>query len=141
MNFAYRSVADLNSDITRWLASFPRDCELIVGVPRSGLLVANLLALHLNLPMTDLQGLVEGRLISAGKRLGPLDPDFLSSPRRVIVIDDTVNSGRQLRRAKDAVRHQKLPHDIRYAAVYVTPEHEAEVDLYCSRLPKGRVFE
>jgi orotate phosphoribosyltransferase len=141
MNFAYRSVADLNRDIRQWLSAFPRDCELVVGVPRSGLLVATLLALHLNIPLTDLEGLLEGRLISAGKRLEPPKPDFLASPRRVVVLDDTVNSGRQLRLAKEAIRDRGLAHEIRYAAVYVTPEHEHEVDLYFANIAKGRVFE
>jgi orotate phosphoribosyltransferase len=59
----------------------------------------------------------------------------------VIIVDDTVNSGRQLRLAKDAIQARGLPHDIRYAAVYVTPEHAEEVDLYCAQLPKGRIFE
>ena len=141
MNYVYRSVSDLNSDLAQWLSSFPRDCEVIVGVPRSGLLVATLLALHLNLPLTDLDGLLEGRMISAGKRLRPLEPDFLFQPRRVMIIDDTVNSGRQLQAVKSAVRAKSLDHQIRYAAVYVTPEHAAEVDVHFAIVPKGRIFE
>ena len=32
----------------------PHDVDLIVGIPRSGMLVASILSLKLNLPMTDL---------------------------------------------------------------------------------------
>ena len=64
----YRSINDLNKTIIDNLYLLPRDIDLIVGVPRSGLLAANLLALYLNLPMTDVKGLLEGRTISSGKR-------------------------------------------------------------------------
>jgi hypothetical protein len=47
------------------LCRLPRNLEVIVGAPRSGMLVANLLALHLNLPMTDIEGLLGSRLITA----------------------------------------------------------------------------
>ena len=46
----YRSFADMNNDLVRNLARFPHDVDLIVGIPRSGMLPANLLALYLNKP-------------------------------------------------------------------------------------------
>src|SRR5438309_128683 len=64
----YRTVAQLDDAIVSWLGSLPRDVDIVAGIPRSGLLVANLLALHLNLPMTDVAGLIEGRVIQAGAR-------------------------------------------------------------------------
>ena len=74
----YRSVADLNRSIVSWLPSLPGDIELIVGVPRSGLLAANLLALHRNLPLTDIDGLLAGRIFESGDRLnGGKRYDFL----------------------------------------------------------------
>ena len=42
----YRSVASLDRLVLEWLCRLPRDLDVIVGVPRSGMLVANLLALH-----------------------------------------------------------------------------------------------
>ena len=44
----YRNIADLNNTILQRLHIIPRDFDLIVGVPRSGMLPANLLALYLN---------------------------------------------------------------------------------------------
>ena len=46
----YRSIADLNHTILKQLHMLPRDFDLVVGVPRSGMLPANLIALYLNLP-------------------------------------------------------------------------------------------
>ncbi len=81
----YRSVADLNLAIKRWMVKLPKDFDLIVGIPRSGLLVANLLALYLNKPLTDVEGLLEGRILSAGPRCGKV-PDF-TEIKKVFVVD------------------------------------------------------
>lgn len=50
----YRNIDDLNHCILQHLSILPRDFDLIVGVPRSGMFPANLLALYLNLPVTDI---------------------------------------------------------------------------------------
>ncbi len=68
MNF--RSIQDLNEAIVRGLPRIPRDVDLVVGIPRSGLLAGSILALHLNVPLTDLQGLIEGRTIQSGPIFG-----------------------------------------------------------------------
>ena len=65
----YRTVAQLDDAVVSWLADLPRDIDIVAGIPRSGLLVANLLALHLNLPKTDVAGLEEGRVIASGAPL------------------------------------------------------------------------
>ena len=56
----YRSVADLNEDIKANLHKIPEDVTLIVGVPRSGMLAANLIALYLNIPLTDIDNFIAG---------------------------------------------------------------------------------
>ena len=56
----YRSVNDLNHCIVANLHRLPRDIDLVVGIPRSGVLAASLIALHLNLPLVDLDGFIEG---------------------------------------------------------------------------------
>ena len=47
----YRSVADLNDDVIAGLPLIPADVELVVGIPRSGLLAGTLVALALNVPL------------------------------------------------------------------------------------------
>lgn len=41
MYFEYRSIADLNRILLERLSLVPRDIDLIVGIPRSGMLPAN----------------------------------------------------------------------------------------------------
>lgn len=134
----YRSVARLNQQLITWLPHLPRDIDLVVGIPRSGLLVANLLALHVNANMTDVDGLLAGRCLRAGDRKADID---LSRPRNVLVVDDSVYSGAQLVAARERIARSELPHRIRYAAPYVAPGAEDKVDLFYEIVPLPRFFE
>lgn len=138
----YRSVATLNNQIVKWTVDLPRDLEVIVGVPRSGLLVANLLALHLNLPLTDVEGLLRGQVFEGGARLKrKLGKEPLAEARRVLVVDDSVHSGKQLKLVRARIGAAKLPHQIRYAAAYVKPGAEQHVDFFAELVPLPRCFE
>jgi orotate phosphoribosyltransferase len=134
----YRSVASLDRLVLEWLCRLPRDLDVIVGVPRSGMLVANLLALHLNLPMTDVEGLLHSRLISFSGRTKPID---LRKPRKVLVVDDALSTGRQLEQVRKRIAEAGLAHEILYAAAYVRPGAEARVDFYGEHLDDPQLFE
>jgi orotate phosphoribosyltransferase len=138
----YRSVAQLNADLVDWLGRLPADIELIAGIPRSGLLVASLLALHRNLPVTDVDGLLAGRVVAAGSRYrGEQPATLLHQPRNVLVIDDSIQFGRQLAAVKERIEAAALPHRIRYAAVYSAPASERLVDFSYEVLSEPRCFE
>ena len=140
----YRTVAQLDDAVVSWLAALPRDIDIVAGIPRSGLLVANLLALHLNVPMTDVAGLIEGRVIQSGARFKGMDSrQFLSKPRHVLVVDDSLCSGSAMRKVQADLAAAALPHRLTFAAVYMAPEAslDGDVDLYREIVPMPRVFE
>lgn len=137
----YRSIATLNEQILQWTRRLPRDLELIVGIPRSGLLAANLLALHLNLPLSDLEGFAAGRVMMVGARCHTVEENFLDRRRKVLVVDDSVLRGTQMAQAREIIRHQMACHDVRFAAIYVQPGKEALLDYFCEALSRPRVFE
>ena len=66
--FEYRSISDMNNIILRNLHIFPHDIDLVVGIPRSGMMPANLIALYLNKPYTDIDSFISGRILGAGRR-------------------------------------------------------------------------
>jgi len=147
MNF--RSIAQLSDQLVQWSRRLPRDIDVIVGVPRSGLLVANILATYRNIPLAEMDGFIEGRCFSTGhvkeNALNAGDPDahlgFLQTPRRVLVVDDTVSTGESLRRVKERIESAGLPHTVEYAVVYALPGKEDLVDYYCEALTAPRIFE
>lgn len=134
----YKSIADLNADTRRFAQSLP-DVDLVVGIPRSGLLAANLLCLHLNVPMTDVDRLCEGRLIDSGERYTEDRPlrDFDS----VLVLDDSVRSGSQMTETRDRLAEHEFPFDLSYGAMYILPHGREYVDHWEETVLMPRVFE
>lgn len=142
---SYKSFNSLNRDIAKWLQKIPDRFDIIVGIPRSGLLVANIIALHFNLPMTDIENLKQGLLIGGGARYSTRFISALKQNRakklRVFVVDDTVDKGRQLDKAKKRIASVQHLYEVYYGALYVTPGKERLVDFYYESIPKPRAFE
>ncbi|MEN8374965.1 MAG: orotate phosphoribosyltransferase [Gemmatimonadota bacterium] len=142
----YRSFDDMNARIVEWALTLPADIDLIVGVPRSGLLAATLLALHRNLPMADLDGFLAGRVYDGGRRFrGKYGVDaverYLDEPRSVLIVDDSIRSGASLREVRERVGAAALPHRIRYGVVFADLGTLDEVDHYCEVVAAPRAFE
>ena len=64
MNF--KTFEDLSKTVSNNLYKIPSDVDLVVGIPKSGIMVASMIALHLNLPLTDLDSLESGKIFSSG---------------------------------------------------------------------------
>ena len=138
----YRSIADLHRDLIASLHLIPHDVDLIVGIPRSGLLAANMLALLLNLPLADIEGFAEGRLLSSGvsRRRSAFDLTF-ENVRHVLVLDDSTYTGRALHEARLKLQHLSGRMKITYAAVYDADEVDIGDAVTFQRLPMPRVFQ
>lgn len=138
----YRSIADLHHDLMGGLHLVPRDVDLIVGIPRSGLLAANMLALLLNLPLADIEGFAEGRLLNSGvsRRRSALDLRF-EDLRHVLVLDDSTYTGRAFKEARLKLAHLTDQIKITYAAVYDAGEVDPGDAITFQRLPMPRVFQ
>ena len=136
MNF--KSVSDLNHDVKRWLSQLPKDIDVVIGIPRSGMLVANLVSLYLDIPMADIDGFLKGHVMGAGARKSFADKKQFKKP---LVVDDSVLTGRALIEAKGKLRSANLGCDYYYGAPYVTPDKTGLVDFFHEIIPIPRIFE
>jgi orotate phosphoribosyltransferase len=136
MNF--RNIRDLSQDIMNW--ELPADFDVIVGIPRSGLLAANILSLYRNLPLATVEGFLRGELIKGGYRASDVGGDFLRDHRNILVVDDSLMTGNQIAGVRKSIAPLEGYHLIRYAAVYIQPGNERLVDFFCEVLPAPRVF-
>ncbi|VXB02922.1 Phosphoribosyl transferase [Flavobacterium sp. 9R] len=134
----YRNVKDLNNIILQRLSIIPRDFDLIVGVPRSGMLPANLLALYLNRPYTDIHSFLNGHIYKAGARSQFFD---ISEFKKILVVDDSIASGAAMVEVKESLEHLKDQFNIKYCAVYVIPGKEKMVDYFFEVVPLPRYFQ
>ena len=137
----YRSYADLVKAVRGGLFQLPTDIDLIVGVPRSGLLVAGLISLYLNKPLTDLDGLVENRLISSGKTKNITKSCIPHRCKKALIVEDTVCSGSSINAAKERLEQSGFTGRYLTYAVYVAPGMERVVDHYVEVVANPRFFE
>jgi len=134
----YRNISDLNQIILRRLSIIPRDFDLIVGIPRSGMLPANLLALYLNKPYTDIHSFLNGHIYKSGARSQFFD---LKEFKKILVVDDSIASGSAMLECKESLKHLNSQFSISYCAVYVIPGKEKMVDYYFEVVPLPRYFQ
>jgi uncharacterized HAD superfamily protein/hypoxanthine phosphoribosyltransferase len=137
----YRSISDLHQTIVNGLHMLPRDIGLVVGVPRSGLLAANMLGLVANLPVADLDSFVEGRAFSFGSTKNTASFKDPSNVRKVLVLDDSINTGGAMREAKDKLTKYARPAQFIFAAVYGLSDQVDGVDIIFEVVEQPRLFQ
>ena len=93
----YASYDDLAGVIRTNLWKIPSDVDLIVGVPRSGMIAALMMAEYLNKRCTDLMAFIDGHALYGGVR-GMNCRE--GKKGKVLILEDTVNLGFSM----DAVR-------------------------------------
>lgn len=88
----YKSYEDLSDCIRRNAWKIPQDVDLIVGVPRSGMIPALMLAELLNKRRADLDAFIEGREMSCGGRQRLMRETVRT--KKVLVLDWRYENGR-----------------------------------------------
>lgn len=138
----YVSVSKLNKDILNNLHKIPRDIDLVVGVPRSGMLPATLIALYLNKSLSDLDSFIEGKVYSHGttKNISVLE-ESMKDVKKALIVEDSSNTGVSLRNAKERLRNIGENIELMYMAAYVTKETKSLVDISCREIATPRIFE
>lgn len=140
MNF--RTVEDLTSIIFQNLHRIPKEIDLVVGIPRSGMLVASIISLYLNLPLTDFESLLEGKLYKSGrtkKNEGWISE--LCEARKILVVEDSSSTGNSLHEARSKSANFEFRDRIVMLIVYVNDETKGLADLWFENVGGPRMFE
>ena len=139
MTFNFVSYARLHKDIREFCAKLP-DFDAIIGIPRSGTFIANLIALQKNTRF----GLLYERqfiILQGGLR------DNAKDVKRVLVFDDSVSTGTSMTKVKETLETVNggslFYKDMRieYGCLYVEPDTEKYVDHYLRVISNPRMFE
>jgi uncharacterized HAD superfamily protein/adenine/guanine phosphoribosyltransferase-like PRPP-binding protein len=109
----------------------------VVGIPRSGMLPASMIAMWLNIPIYFLDP--QNNLLpmsGATKFGGQRMLDYKGSNGSLLVVDDTVYAGTAMKNIGP-----RFLEDVYFAAVYVKPEAKEFVDFYAKELPPPHLLE
>lgn len=129
-----KSIADLNATIVTHLHRIPHDIDAVVGIPRSGMLAASAVALHLQKPLADVEGFLRGEVYRRSRSIA-------SDVHRVLLCDDTVLNGRAMAGAMERLVHVRPAISIVRMAVFSAPQTPpAAVDLALELCPTPRAF-
>lgn len=137
----YRSFHDMIRLVRSNINELPNDFDLVVGIPRSGLIPADMIALLKHLPLTDINGLINQTIYPAGDRMDVPD-DFFEQPLRILIVDDSINKGGQLKVTKEELAQHlgNKPYQFFFLTIYATPASKHKVDFCFETVPLPRVF-
>jgi len=104
-------------------------------------MAASLIALALNLPLADVEGFANGRLIASGtsRRRRALDLEF-QDVRHALLVDDSISSGGSMDRALTEIRRFS-DKKITTCAVYGLTTSAPNTDIVFRIVPLPRAFE
>jgi len=124
----------LERDIIDFSREIPSDIDVIVGVERSGLLPATLLALHLNKPLLTLNEYIHNVVSDY------IDSKVsLKSVYKALIVDDSVSSGRTFQEINGILSKEKLVY--KTAAIYISNISSYIPDYHYKSISIPRMFE
>lgn len=139
MNF--KSINDLSKDIDKNISLLKvQEFELVVGVPRSGMLPASIIALKLNLPLLTLNEFILNSEISHGRTRKPsVLIKFAHEAKKILIVDDSINSGYSIVEVKSKLTDDLLS-NCKFLAVYGVSQDKS-VDFILDIVSSPRIFE
>lgn len=139
MHFNYRDFDDLASTIRQNIWKLPEHVDLVVGIPRSGMIPAYMIALFLNTKACSLDEFIEGVVPSHGER--PVR-EREGQRKQILVVDDSVHSGVSLGKTKQRLGQVDLSqYDVKYLAIYAREQAKTLVDYYFQIVQTPRFFQ
>ena len=136
----YKTYQNLISDIKANLSKIPTDIDLIVGIPRSGMIPAYMLGLMLSKQVCSLyEFLSEDFKTNTTRRV-----KFSQEIKNVLIIDDSILSGSASIETKKLVKDSGLDkkYNIKYMAIYYkNTDYKKYIDIALVQVNSPRIFE
>ncbi|WP_404475091.1 phosphoribosyltransferase [Vreelandella venusta] len=141
MKITFKSYGDLGRDITKNFIKFSGDWDLVVGIPRSGMVPAYMIALALNVDCTDISSWLKNYPLKRGiTRSTRKKLKFPWEAKKVLIVDDSIMSGNSLKSEIEALPTW-LSSRASTLAVYSSKPFRKDVDIFLEFVPHPRAFE
>jgi uncharacterized HAD superfamily protein/hypoxanthine-guanine phosphoribosyltransferase len=137
----YKAYNDLARDIKANIRKIPSDTDLIVGIPRSGMIPAYMIALALSKPACSINEFLSGDFKNSMKT--SFRVTFANNCKNVLIIDDSVNMGDTMLAVREWISAAGLDaeYNIKYATVYYKDKSRDLVDIALCECPQPRMFQ
>jgi hypoxanthine phosphoribosyltransferase len=122
-NTPFFSIGDAFQLLVQSIESkIPNEFDCLVGIPRAGLLFANILASLYGRPLATPEGFVRGEVWYAGECIIP------KYFKKVLVIEDSLFTGKQLKLAVEKLKDFKPEMEVKTASLFKKTGHDVAVD-------------
>jgi len=125
----YKSFNEINRIVICNLHKVPEDIDLVVGIPRSGLIISTLISEYINKPATDVFSyinLIDNKPVNPGSLAPSTD---IANARKILLVDDAVGLGITFEETKKLIS-TKSKCEIITLAPFVEPFSTNKVDIY-----------
>ena len=118
------TLADLAATIRRNVHKIPHDVDFVIGVPRSGMIAASIIAEFLNVPLIDVDSFALYGALPTGGRRSRFHRQTVTEMPHVLVVDDTMFHGHSLKNTKNKLEpfvpfSRKFEYKFVYMAVFL----------------------
>lgn len=135
-NFQFITYKDFIADSVQWCANLPKDFKYVIGIPRSGMLIASIIAEWLNIPLGTITNSGKSIVLMGGEKCKPQD----KIKGKILVVDDSINWGKTINKIKQLFK-QKNDFKFYYGALYYTKQSKQFIDYGFKEVKQPRVFE
>lgn len=130
----YRNFNYINALIMHGLTKIPDNIDLVVGIPRSGLIVSSLIAEYIGKPSTDLFSYLND-VDNYKLNIGSIAPaSDVKNANIILLVDDAVGVGITIEKAKNLILAKKPSVKVITCTEFVEPFSKNKVDIYFSIL-------
>lgn len=136
----YRSYNDLSMCVWKNLYKIPSNTDLLVGIPRSGMMVALMISKFTNIPCISLDDFIQKKDAKTTYSNNKSEVK-INNVKNIIIIDDSISSGRTFSNIKNSISHIRDV-NIKYLAVYYAhQENIKQIDICFEKVEGLRFFE
>ncbi|SFU29352.1 phosphoribosyltransferase family protein [Halomonas korlensis] len=138
----FKSYKDLGQDIQNNIHKLQGEgYDLVVGIPRSGMIPAYMIGLLLNVNCTDLNSFLNNASIKSGiTRKGARTLNTAWDAEKILLVDDSVMTGRSIRAALEQIK-DRTSRQVTRLAIYVERDSIKFIDIFFEIAPGPRVFQ
>ena len=133
----FKTYNDLTTDIRKSIHKIPSEIDLIVGIPRSGMIPAYMIGAFKNLPVLSLDEYINDIKPHKGKR--PISN--YGKEKRILIVDDSICTGGALNEVKSVISSFNKNDTYIYYAVYAQNNNTDLIDIYATICEQNRIFQ
>lgn len=139
-NIEYRTFQDMALCIRKNMHKLQENFDLIVGIPRSGMIPAYMIALFKNIKACSIDEFITNSSVSSGLSRNARTVNKITN---VLIVDDSLHSGVSLAHTKERLKSAKLldKYNIKFLAIYARERSSNLVDYWFEIVPTPRMFE